>query len=64
IALVEKYATAMRDAPLRLFDLYGCLYVQNKTNEEVAAELYYAPEYIRRLQKQLFEYLQNHIKEN
>lgn len=59
--IVAKYNTAICHASAKLFDLYGCLYVQNKTQEAVADEMRYSPEYIRRLSKDLTEFFQNHI---
>jgi hypothetical protein len=61
--LAQKYNNVIRTASARLFDLYGCLYIQNKTQEGVANELNYSPEYIRRLTKELFEFFQKNIKE-
>ena len=59
--LLKKYNNAIRTAPARLFDLYGCLYLQDKTQESIATELCYSPEYIRRLTKELFEFFQKKI---
>ena len=59
--LAEKYNCVIRTAPARLYDLYGCLYIQNKTQEAVAMELCYTPEYIRRLKKELIDFLRKKI---
>lgn len=60
-ALAEKYVNAIRQAPARLYDLFGCLYIQNKTQEAVAAELCYSEEHIRRLIRELITYFAKKI---
>lgn len=60
-ALSEKYVNAIRQAPARLYDLFGCLYIQNKTQEIVAAEMCYSEEHIRRLIRELITYLAKKI---
>ena len=54
--LAEKYVSTIIHAPARLYDLFGCLYVQNKTQEAVALEMCYSEEYIRRLIRELINY--------
>ena len=61
VQLVEKYNAAVRNAPLRLYDLYVCLYVNNNTQAVVAEDKECSTEYIRRLHKQLCEYLQQAV---
>lgn len=61
--LAHKYNNAIRSAPARLYDLYGCLYVQNKTQEAVSQELGYSPEYIRKFVKELFVFFQKKLSE-
>ena len=58
VQMVEKYNAAVRNAPIRLYDLYLCLYVNNNTQAVVAEDKQCSTEYIRRLHKQLCEYLQ------
>lgn len=60
-ALAEKYVKAICQAPARLYDLFGCLYIQNKTQEAVANELGYSEEHIRRLLKELINYFAKKI---
>lgn len=60
-ALADKYVSVIRSAPAKLYDLFGCLYIQNKTQETVAAELYYSEEHIRRLIRELIEYFAKKI---
>lgn len=59
--LAEKYVNAIRQAPARLYDLFGCLYIQNKTQEAVASELCYSEEHIRRLIRELINYFAKKI---
>ena len=54
--LVEKYNRAIRVAPLRLYDIYACLYIRGQTQEELAYELSYTPQYIRKLINELFAF--------
>jgi len=61
--LAQKYNNTIRSAPARLYDLYGCLYVQNKTQEAVSQELGYSPEYIRKFVKELFVFFQKKLSE-
>jgi hypothetical protein len=51
-----KYHKAIRQAHPRLYDLYQCIYVRGRTIEEVADDMGYTSEYIRRLNKQLVDY--------
>lgn len=60
-ALAEKYVNVIRQAPARLYDLFGCLYIQSKTQEAVAAELGYSEEHIRRLIRELITYFAKKI---
>lgn len=60
-ALADKYVNAIRQAPAKLYDLFGCLYIQNKTQEAVAMELCYSDEHIRRLTKDLINYFAKKI---
>ena len=60
-ALSEKYVNAICQAPARLYDLFGCLYIQGKTQEAVASELCYSEEHIRRLIKELINYFAKKI---
>lgn len=60
---VERYNTAMKIAPIRLYDIYVGLYLNNYTQEAYSMELNYTPEYIQRLNKQLLKFLQGAIKE-
>lgn len=61
--LVEKYNRAICIAPLRLYDIYACLYVRGQTQEELADELSYTPQYIRKLIAQLPSYFKTKFNE-
>ena len=57
----EKYNFAIMSAPLRLYDLYASLYVAGSTQEAVALELGYTPQYIRKLIAELIAFFQKNI---
>ena len=59
--IAEKYNCAIRTAPLRMYDLYASLYVAGTTQEAVALELGYTPQYIRKLIAGLVAYFQKTI---
>lgn len=56
LSLVEKYNGYIRAASARVYDLYGCLYIQNKTQEAVAIELGCSDEFVRKIHKDMLEY--------
>lgn len=58
---VYRYNDAIRTAPLRLYDLYVCLYTKNYTQAALAIELDYTTEYIQMLHKKLLLFLQSKI---
>ncbi len=64
--ILENYNCAIRKAPLRLYDLYACLYVRGQTQESIALDLGYTPQYIRKLINELFIFFRNNLsnKEN
>lgn len=53
----ERYNRAVAGAPVRLYDLYVSLYVQNNTQAALAYDWDFSPDYIKQLNKQLCEYL-------
>lgn len=59
---IETYNAAICQAPPKLYELYVCMYVENKTQEAAAEEFGYAREHITRLNKQLLRFLQNHLQ--
>ena len=59
--LLEKYNCVIREAPLRLYDLYACLYLRGQTQEAIALELGYTPQYIRKLINELFVFFRKNI---
>ena len=60
-ARIEAYNAAICQASPKLYELYVCMYVENKTQEAAAEEFGYAREHITRLNKQLLRFLQNHL---
>ena len=56
VSIAKRYNEYIKGATARLYDLYGCLYLQNKTQDSVAIELGYTQEYIRRLHNRLVAY--------
>ena len=64
--ILENYNCAIRKAPLRLYDLYACLYIRGQTQEAIALDLGYTPQYIRKLINELFIFFKNNLlyKEN
>lgn len=64
--ILENYNCAIRKAPLRLYDLYACLYIRGQTQEAIASDLGYTPQYIRKLINELFAFFRNNLsyKEN
>lgn len=58
---VYRYNDAMRTAPVRLYDLYVCLYTKNYTQAGLAVELNYTTEYIQMQHKKLLLFLQTKI---
>ena len=57
VELVERYNSAMQKAPVRLYDLYASLYLENNTQEGLAEKWCYSKEYIKVLCKKLHKYL-------
>lgn len=58
-SLLKKYAEAMEKAPVRLYTLFNGLYVECKTQKELALEWGCSEGYIKLLSKQLCQYLQS-----
>jgi hypothetical protein len=58
---VQKYNGAMSLAAPRLYDLYVSLYVKNFTQESLAFDLGYTPEYIQMQNKKLLLFLQSQL---
>lgn len=53
---VNRYNEAVKNAPARLYDVYVSLYVQNNTQEALAFDWDFSPEYIKLLNRQLCEF--------
>ena len=61
VDLVKRYNTAIQNAPVRLYDLYCSLYIDNNTQEGLAEKWCYSVEYIKKLSKKLNQYLASAI---
>jgi len=60
---VKIYNKFMQNAPPRLYDIYYSLYVKHNTQESLASELSFTPEYVQKLNMQLLRYIQKYMKE-
>lgn len=56
-----RYNKAVRNAPIKLYDVYVSLYINNNTQEALAYDWDVCCEYIRKLNKSLCEFLQKHL---
>lgn len=56
---VDRYNTAMQNAPAKLYILYVSLYVNNNTQAVLAEEWQLTPDYMKELNNKLIEYLQS-----
>ena len=56
---VERYNTAMQNAPAKLYVLYVSLYVENNSQSALAYEWQLTPEYVKELNNKLINYLQS-----
>lgn len=63
LQIVAEYNKAVCKAPIRLYDLYCVLYLDNNTQEAVAEDRDCSAEYIRKLHKQLCLFLQSELGE-
>ena len=61
--ILEKYNCVIREAPLRLYDLYACMYIRNETQEAIANEWGYTVQYIRKMISQLFTFFKQKLNE-
>ncbi len=59
---VRRYHAAIENAPPRLFDIYVSLYMNNYTQESLAAESGYTPEYVQKLNTRLLVFLQSQLE--
>lgn len=60
---VQKYHNAVLSAPIKLYDLYTSLYINNNTQEVLAEDLCFTPEYVQKLNKKLLKFLQDKFSE-
>ena len=55
------YNKAMQKAPIKLYDVYISLYINNNTQETLAFDWGVSSEYIKMLNKSLCEFLQRQL---
>ena len=60
---VKRYNEAATKAPLRLYEIYIELHVNDKTQEGFADERNYSAGYIQQLNKELLRFLQKALSE-
>jgi len=60
---VRLYNFLIAGATPQLYDVYVSLYVKSLTQEGLAEELGFTPEYIQKLNKRLLKYLQKRLTE-
>ena len=58
---VDRYNTAIKAAPAKLFILYVALYINNSTQTKLANDWGYTRDYIKGLHQHLVEYLQKTV---
>ena len=61
VGIAKRYHEAMLSAPIRLYDVYVSLYILNYTQEGLAIELNYTPEYVQMQHKKLLLFLQEEL---
>ncbi len=60
---VKRYNEAAAKAPLRLYEIYIELHLNDKTQEAFADERNYSPGYIQQLNKELLQFFQKTLSE-
>ena len=63
IETVKKYHNAIQSAPIKLYDLYSSLYMNNNTQEVLADDLSFTPEYVQKLNKKLLKFFQSKLSD-
>lgn len=58
VNIVKQYNEAVCNAPIQLYYLYCCLYLNNNSQEVVAEDWSYSVKYIQKLNKALCEFIQ------
>jgi len=62
ISKVQIYNQMIKSASPKLYHVYVGLYLQGNTQESLAAELKYTPEYVQMLNKKLLKFLQENLE--
>lgn len=60
-ALVAKYNEAIEEAPGNVYILYVALYINNTTQIDLADDWGFSREYIKTMNRDLYEYLKNYF---
>lgn len=58
----ERYNQAVRDAPVKLYDVYVSLYINNNTQLVLSFDWDCSVEYVKRLNRQLCQFLKNQLE--
>ena len=56
LKMVEQYSRYVKNAPIKLFNLYVCLYVNNNSQETVSIDWNCSVGYIKVLNRKLYEF--------
>ena len=56
LEMVETYNRVVKKAPIKLFNLYVCLYIDNNSQETVSIDWGYSVGYIKKLNKKLYDF--------
>ena len=56
LKMVERYNRHIKEAPIKLFDLYACLYIDNNSQETVSIDWGCSVGYIKVLNRKLYEF--------
>lgn len=59
---IARYNAAVQKAPMRLYDLYVSLYVNNNTQLTVALDWDYTVDYIKKLNHRLCQFLRKQLE--
>ena len=62
LEMVEHYNRHVKNAPIKLFNLYVCLYLDNNSQETVAEDWGYSVGYVKVLNKQLYDFFVEEFK--
>lgn len=58
----QRYNGVIKEAPIRIYDVYVELYIRNNTQESLADKWGYSTQTIKRLNGKLYDYLQANLR--